>query len=83
MDTFVDSSWYFLRFLDPRNKNAMCSLEKADAMPVDIYVGGIEHGEVERRVWVPLGSVGASICETKESNVIFRITPYVIFNYVK
>lgn len=57
MDTFVDSSWYFLRFLDPRNKNALCSLEKADAMPVDIYVGGIEHGEVERRVWVPLDSV--------------------------
>ena len=47
MDTFVDSSWYFLRFLDPENEKAVCDLEKAEVlMPVDIYVGGIEHGEL-------------------------------------
>lgn len=44
MDTFVDSSWYFLRFLDPNNATQLCSREKAlEAMPVDVYVGGIEH----------------------------------------
>ncbi|KAJ1975053.1 Leucyl-tRNA synthetase, mitochondrial [Dimargaris xerosporica] len=44
MDTFVDSSWYYLRFLDPRN--ATRSFTPADVhrhMPVDLYIGGIEH----------------------------------------
>ncbi|KAF9431624.1 hypothetical protein BGZ76_011915 [Entomortierella beljakovae] len=44
MDTFVDSSWYFLRFLDPLNKQLPFSHEKATAgMPVDVYIGGVEH----------------------------------------
>lgn len=44
MDTFVDSSWYYLRFLDPQNKNEFLSLETAKtSLPVDIYVGGVEH----------------------------------------
>nr|XP_021187307.2 probable leucine--tRNA ligase, mitochondrial [Helicoverpa armigera] len=44
MDTFVDSSWYFYRFLDPTNKEMPFSKEKIDGrMPVDIYIGGKEH----------------------------------------
>ncbi|MFM2339401.1 MAG: hypothetical protein RLZZ360_37 [Candidatus Parcubacteria bacterium] len=44
MDTFVDSSWYFLRYLDNQNGNALASLEKQkDWMPIDIYFGGAEH----------------------------------------
>ncbi|XP_066597443.1 leucine--tRNA ligase, mitochondrial [Prorops nasuta] len=45
MDTFVDSSWYYARFIDPKNKNEMFSLEKAkESLPVDLYIGGKEHG---------------------------------------
>ncbi|TML33476.1 MAG: leucine--tRNA ligase [Actinobacteria bacterium] len=66
MDTFVDSSWYFLRYCDPRNDDAPFSRELVDFwMPVDQYVGGIDHATghlLYSRFWVKvlneLGLVG-------------------------
>jgi len=44
MDTFIDSSWYFLRYPDARNEQQAFDPQKTnDWMPVDQYVGGIEH----------------------------------------
>jgi len=44
MDTFLDSSWYFLRYCDARNDNEAFSKEKTDYwMNVDQYIGGVEH----------------------------------------
>jgi leucyl-tRNA synthetase len=66
MDTFVDSSWYFLRYCDPDNDQAPFSRELVDFwMPVDQYVGGIDHATghlLYSRFWVKvmneLGLVG-------------------------
>jgi len=44
MDTFVNSSWYYLRYTDPKNNSQIFSKEKANYWsPVDLYIGGAEH----------------------------------------
>ena len=43
MDTFVDSSWYFMRYCDPHNDKQMVADGAKYWMPMDQYIGGIEH----------------------------------------
>jgi leucyl-tRNA synthetase len=44
LDTFVDSAWYYLRYLDPKNSEVLVDREYANKWtPVDLYIGGTEH----------------------------------------
>jgi leucyl-tRNA synthetase len=56
MDTFVDSSWYFLRYCDPRNDTAPFDRAPVDYWnPVDLYIGGVDHATMHMiyaRFWV-------------------------------
>lgn len=46
MDTFVDSSWYYLRYPNPFNNDELVSKAIASQWtPVNIYIGGVEHGK--------------------------------------
>jgi leucyl-tRNA synthetase len=66
MDTFVDSSWYFLRYCDARNDSAPFDRAVVDYWnPVDLYIGGVDHATVHMiyaRFWIKvlneLGLVG-------------------------
>jgi leucyl-tRNA synthetase len=66
MDTFVDSSWYFLRYCDPRNETAPWDRSVVDRfMPIDQYIGGVEHAILHLlyarffcKVFADLGLVG-------------------------
>ncbi len=71
MDTFVDSSWYFLRFCDPWDTDTPVDAEAVDHwMPVDQYIGGIEHAILHllyaRFYTRALGDVGLSPKKIKE-----------------
>ena len=56
MDTFVDSSWYFLRYCDARNDAAPFDRAAVDYWnPVDLYIGGVDHATMHMiyaRFWV-------------------------------
>jgi leucyl-tRNA synthetase len=66
MDTFVDSSWYFLRYCDPDNDRAPFDRAAVDYWnPIDLYIGGVDHATVHMiyaRFWIKvlneLGLVG-------------------------
>ena len=66
MDTFVDSSWYFLRYCDPGNDSAPFAREVVDYWnPIDLYIGGVDHATVHMiyaRFWMKvlndLGLIG-------------------------
>jgi leucyl-tRNA synthetase len=66
MDTFVDSSWYFLRYCDPHNETAPFDRAAVDYWnPVDLYIGGVDHATVHMiyaRFWIKvlndMGMVG-------------------------
>ncbi|MBX4205839.1 leucine--tRNA ligase [Candidatus Microgenomates bacterium] len=68
MDGYVDSSWYYIRFVDPKNKNRFADPDKIKAwLPVDNYVGGghvVQHLLFARFFWKVLydqGLVGKSL----------------------
>lgn len=70
LDTFMCSSFYFLRFCDPHNTEQLISPEAAKLMPVDLYVWGKEHtvGHLlySRFIYKFLKDIGAVACESKE-----------------
>ena len=55
MPQWAGSSWYFLRYVDNHNSEALVSREKADEMlPVDMYIGGVEHAVLQILYKIPV-----------------------------
>lgn len=75
MDTFLDSSWYFLRYTDARNENEAFNKEKQDYwMNVDQYIGGVEHAILHlmyaRFFQMALYDLGYTTCEEPFKNLL-------------
>ena len=75
MDTFLDSSWYFLRYCDARNDKAPFDPAKANYwMPVDQYIGGVEHAILHlmyaRFFNMVLHDLGLVECEEPFTNLL-------------
>ena len=75
MDTFVDSSWYFMRYCDNKNSNAPFDPEKVrSSMPVDQYIGGVEHACMHliyaRFFTMVLHDMGLIECEEPFTNLL-------------
>ncbi len=65
LDTFVDSSWYYLRFCSPGHKNSPFDEKKIDYwMPVDQYIGGIEHA-ILHLLYSRFFTKGINLCNKK------------------
>lgn len=75
MDTFLDSSWYFLRYCDPKNTEAPFAPEKVNYwMNVDQYIGGVEHAILHlmysRFFQMALHDLGLVDCEEPFKNLL-------------
>lgn len=73
MDTFVDSSWYFYRYIDPKNEKEFASEKSRQSwMPIDLYMGGAEHTTMHllySRFWIKaMQSIGLV-----EENEVYKI----------
>ena len=94
MDTFTCSSWYYLRYCDPHNDQAPFSKEAVDRwMPVDNYIGGIEHAILHllySRFWtkvlrdmgmVPSSVIGPYGADTMRLSILFIAPAEKDFNW--
>ncbi len=75
MDTFLDSSWYFLRYCDPKNTDKAFDKEKVDYwMNVDQYIGGVEHAILHlmyaRFFQMALYDIGLVDCKEPFANLL-------------
>lgn len=79
MDTFVDSSWYYFRYLDPHFSDGIFNKELSDKWtPVDMYVGGAEHATMHllyaRFIHKFLRDIGLASCDEPFSTLIHQGT---------